>query len=133
MQPEDETVKMPKPDPKALDTFNVLVKAAPGATVKPMFGNFGAFVGGTMFAGVFGDAVFLRLPETERTRALSLKGAGFLEPMPGRPMKEYVVLPASELGDRKKAGAWLKQSLAYTATIPPKGKGKSAAGTKAKR
>jgi TfoX/Sxy family transcriptional regulator of competence genes len=124
---------MPKPDPKAVKLFEQLVAGAPGATVKPMFGNFGAFVGGTMFAGVFGDAVFLRLPEAERATALSLKGAGFLEPMPGRPMKEYVVLPASELGDKKKAGAWLKKSLAYTATIPPKGKGKTAAGKTSRR
>lgn len=116
---------MPKPDPKALKTFRALVDGAPGATVKPMFGNFGAFAHGQMFAGVFGAAVFVRLGETDRVAALKLPGADLFAPMKGRPMKEYVVLPASELVDSKKSKIWVNRSLNYVLTMPPKKGGRA--------
>ena len=111
---------MPKPDPKAVKTFEALVAHAPGATVKPMFGNFAAFKDGTMFAGVFGKDVFVRLGEVDRATAAALPGAKLFEPMKGRPMREYVCLPSSVLADRTKAGAWVARSLTYAASIPPK-------------
>jgi TfoX/Sxy family transcriptional regulator of competence genes len=113
---------MPKPDPKAVKTFEALVAHAPGATLKPMFGNFGAFTNGHMFAGVFGTAVFVRLNETDRAAALKLPGADLFAPMKGRPMKEYVVLPAAELADKSKSKSWVSRSVKYVNTIPPKGK-----------
>src|SRR5213594_446491 len=111
---------MPTPDPKALETFSGLVKAAPGVTVKPMFGNFGAFTRGKMFMGVFGDAVFVKLSPDDHAAAMALPGAGPFEPMKGRAMKEYVVLPPSVLADKKKAKAWVEKSLAYVRTGPVK-------------
>jgi len=118
-------MKMPKPDPKALELFNAIIKGAPGVLVKPMFGNFGAFAGGTMFAGVFGDAVFVRLSEADRAAALRLPGAGLFEPMSGRPMKEYVVLPPAVFKDPKKAKTWVQKSMDYASTVVPKGGSKS--------
>lgn len=120
---------MPKPDPKALKAFQALVANAPGVTVKPMFGNFGAFSNGQMFAGVFGDAVFVRLAEDDRAAALALPGAKLFEPMRGRPMKEYVILPPAFLGNKKKAHDFVRMSLGYVAKLPPK----QAANRRAKR
>jgi hypothetical protein len=48
-----------------------------------------------MFAGTFQDAIIVRLGEDDRVALLKLKGAARFEPMQGRPMKEYVVVPAS--------------------------------------
>jgi TfoX/Sxy family transcriptional regulator of competence genes len=118
-------VPMPKPDPKAIKTFEALVAHAPGATVKPMFGNFGAFANGQMFAGVFGTAVFVRLNEQDRAAALKLEGADLFAPMKGRPMREYVVLPPPELADKKKSKAWVSRSLEYVAAMPAKKAGKA--------
>jgi TfoX/Sxy family transcriptional regulator of competence genes len=117
---------MPKPDPKALKAFEALVKDAPGARVKPMFGNFGAFANGQMFAGVFGAAVLVRLSEQDRAEALKLQGAELFAPMKGRPMKEYVVLPPGVLADKAKSKAWVSKSVQYVAAMPAKkaGKGK---------
>ncbi len=125
-------VSMPKPTPKALKAFEALVAEAPGATVKPMFGNFGAFANGQMFAGVFGDVVFVRLPERDRAAALKLPGADSFAPMKGRPMKEYVVLPGPELADKKKSKVWVSRSLDFVMAMPAKGaakkRGKARAG-----
>ena len=124
---------MPRPDPKALKTFEALVAHAPGATVKPMFGNFGAFTNGQMFAGVFGTAVFVRLSEADRASALKLPDASLFAPMKGRPMKEYVVLPPGEFADKKKSKAWVAKSLEYVGSMPltgPRKKGGKARSTR---
>lgn len=111
---------MPKPDPEAKRAFEALVAFAPGATVKPMFGNFAAFKGGLMFAGVFGDQVFVRLSEADRQAAMDQLRVKLFEPMKGRPMKEYVCLPAAVLADTKMSRAWVAKSLKYVGTLPPK-------------
>ena len=59
-----------------------------------MFGQLSAFVNGNMFMGIFGDDVILRLPEAERNEVIGAGGGPF-EPMAGRPMKEYVMLPTA--------------------------------------
>lgn len=112
---------MPKPEPKALKAFEALVEAAPGATVKAMFGNFGAFANGQMFAGVFGASVFVRLEGADRALALKLPGAKLFEPMPGRPMREYVALPPAALAKDKGAQLWGARAMAFVMGMPQKG------------
>ena len=58
-----------------------------------MFGNVAGFVNGHMFSCLFSDDFCVRLPEAERAEPLSVDGTSVLVPMPGRPMKEYVVVP----------------------------------------
>jgi len=53
-----------------------------------MFGNISAFVNGNMFAGLFGNDLFVRLSKESRKELLEKQGASLLEPMKGRPMKE---------------------------------------------
>jgi TfoX/Sxy family transcriptional regulator of competence genes len=86
---------------------------------RPMFGCPAYFTGGNMFAGVWQDTVMLRLPEDQRLLAHAA-GAGPFEPMPGRPMKEYVALPASMVEDPAKAAEWVGRAAAYAASRPPK-------------
>ena len=56
---------MPRPSEQAKAAFSALVPAEPEVTLKPMFGNLSAFVNGNMFAGLFGEDLFVRLPEPE--------------------------------------------------------------------
>ena len=56
---------MPRPSPAALAAFQALVPEAAGVTTRPMFGNQAAFLNGNMFAGLFGDALFVRLDAEE--------------------------------------------------------------------
>jgi TfoX/Sxy family transcriptional regulator of competence genes len=88
---------------------------------RPMFGCPAYFTGGNMFAGVWQDSVMLRLPEDQRERARAA-GATAFEPMPGRPMKEYVALPASMAEDPATAADWVGRAAAYAASLPPKQK-----------
>lgn len=88
-----------------------------------MFGNIAAFVNGNMFAGVFGPALFVRLPEEERAEAIDA-GAVEFTPMPGRPMKEYVSLPRTWGIESDQAGAWVERSLSWAAQLPPKTPGR---------
>jgi TfoX/Sxy family transcriptional regulator of competence genes len=88
---------------------------------RPMFGGLAYFVNGNMFAGLHQDLFFLRLPEADR-RALGTRGGKPLEPMPGRPMREYVVLPETLLKRRPALTKWLAQAHDYAKGLPAKPK-----------
>ena len=90
-----------------------------------MFGGVGYFVNGNMFAGVFADSMFLRLPVDERL-AFAKFGARPFEPLPGRVMREYVVIPPGTLKSKTRLNQWIEKSFAYAAALPPKGKKKMA-------
>ena len=42
--------------------------------------------------------------------------------MPGRPMREYLVMPATIAGDPTAVEPWLGRALAYVEQLPPKKK-----------
>jgi TfoX/Sxy family transcriptional regulator of competence genes len=112
-------VKLPRADTEATNRFETLLPTGPGVEVRRMFGNPSAFVHRQLFFGVFGEDLFVRLGPQDRERLLALGGRPFA-PMEGRPMAEYVVLPASIAGDRKAAAGWLARSLAFARALPPK-------------
>jgi TfoX/Sxy family transcriptional regulator of competence genes len=89
----------------------------------PMFGYPAYFINKNMFAGLFQDKLFLRLsPEQVTTLRKSLPAIVNLEPMPGRPMKEYWVLPEELYNDAKKIQKALKEASEHCAKLPPKAK-----------
>jgi TfoX/Sxy family transcriptional regulator of competence genes len=113
-------MKMPRAGPEAVARFQVLLPTGSGITVRTMFGQPAAFVTGNMFLGVFGDAVFLRLSEEDRAAGLLLEGSRLFEQMPGRPMREYVVLPTALLADAARARPWVDRALRYARGLGPK-------------
>jgi TfoX/Sxy family transcriptional regulator of competence genes len=100
--------------------FRTVVPDDARVTVRPMFGSVAAFAGGQMFMCLFGDELFFRLGEPERVELLAA-GGGPLEPMPGRPMREYVALPDWQ-GHRATAHEWAGRSLSYALSLGPKKK-----------
>ena len=118
-------MKFPTADPMAVARFERLVPRASGVKVRPMFGHPAAFVAGRLFLGVFGDSVFVRLSERDRPAGLRLRGARPFEPMPGRPMREYVVLPPDVAEDRAIAAPWVDRALRYVRGLGPKAAGRS--------
>ena len=110
---------MPKPSEKARAAFTRLVPDKPAVTLRPMFGNISAFVNGNMFAGLFGDDLFVRLADEESKAVRKLGGRDF-EVMPGRAMSGYVVVPRTWLSKPEAALAWVEQSLAFTSKMPAK-------------
>jgi TfoX/Sxy family transcriptional regulator of competence genes len=85
-----------------------------------MFGNISAFVNGNMFSRLFGNDIFVRLSDKNRQELLEEKGASLLEPMNGKPMKEYVVVPSAWKNKPETIRLWLSRSLDWTSTLSPK-------------
>jgi len=83
-----------------------------------------------MFAGLFQDSVILRLSAGDRG---SLPGATPFEPMPGGPMREYVVAPASVVDSTKQLRTWLERARSFAASLPPKERARKAAKAAATR
>lgn len=75
-----------------------------------------------MFAGLHQEDMILRLPDGQRKELLKVKGARVFEPMPGRPMREYVAVPPSLLADQDALVGWMAKSLEYARTPPAKAK-----------
>ena len=74
---------------------------------------------GNLVRGLHEDSLILRLAEPDRAEFLSRYGAALFEPMPGRPMKEYVVVPPAMV-DSGEVGDWVRRSLTYAGQLPPK-------------
>src|SRR5262249_43711000 len=89
-----EMPKWTKAPESLMVTFSNAVERLPTLEARKMFGYPAAFVNGNMFAGLFQSSMIVRLSEDDRRRS----GAPAFEPMPGRPMREYVVVPKDVLG-----------------------------------
>lgn len=110
---------MPKPTDDLKDAFRDLVPAAEGVGIKPMFGNLAAFVNGNMFAGLFGEKLFVRVAGADRDRLIAAGGDDFA-PMAGRPMKGYVTVPGGWRADQQGTSSWVELALTNTSAMPPK-------------
>jgi len=113
-------MKIPKMDPKVKEKLEAALPSE-GATLRPMFGNVAAFVNGNMFAGVMGDAIFVRLGKEDRTEA-ERGGAKPFEPMPGRPMKDYLEIPNTWVNDPAALRKWVSKAHRHTGSLPAKSK-----------
>ena len=111
---------MPRPSEESKAFFQSMLPLDDRVVAKPMFGNMAGFVNGNMFTGLFGDDLFVRLAEADRQELLREEGASKLEPMPGRPMVEYVVLPSAWRQEPDRVRTWVERSLAWAARMPEK-------------
>jgi hypothetical protein len=86
---------MPKVGPKTVERFDRLAETfvARGVTRSQMFGMPVLKAGDKVFAGTFGDAMTFKLGPNDLERARTLTGVESFEPMKGRPMKEWVLVP----------------------------------------
>lgn len=112
-------MNIPRSDEKSKEVFRSFLPNDLRVTVRPMFGNQSAFVNGNMFFGVFGNDLFVRLSEVHREELLK-KGASLLEPMKGKPMREYVVIPRAWRTEPEKIQLWIARSLDWTGKMPVK-------------
>jgi hypothetical protein len=110
-------MQIPKPTTADKQNFEALVPGRPEVTIKPMFGNLGAFVNGNMFMGLFGSSVGVKLPHSECAALLAVEGSGPFGPS-DRPMGGYVSLPPEWSG--AEAQPWVTKALEYVAGLPPK-------------
>ena len=115
-------MKWRKPSEDLVKAFDVALPRTALVERRKMFGFPSAFVRGNMFAGIFQDSVMVRLSEAER-KSLIRKGWSQFEPMPGRPMKEYLSVPGSIVAAPSQLREWLKNAFDYASSLEPKVKG----------
>jgi TfoX/Sxy family transcriptional regulator of competence genes len=88
---------------------------------RPMFGCPAWFADDRMFAGVYGDDLFVRTSPADREDLLArYPGSRAFEPMPGRRMKDYLVLPEEARADREILVRILERSFETAKALPPK-------------
>jgi TfoX/Sxy family transcriptional regulator of competence genes len=119
-------VEIPKPTEQDKEFFRSLIPDDPEVEIKPMFGNLGAFVHGNMFAGLFGEAVGVRLDDTGLAELAAVGGAGPFGPAE-RPMGGYVSLPGAWRDAPDLAASWVERAFAHVGSLPPKVKKAKAA------
>lgn len=90
---------------------------------RPMFGYPAYFINRNMFIGLFQDQLFVRLSEEHRASLMkkhpSIRN---LEPMPGRPMKAYFVLPRDLYANARSLKEIIMTSAEHTRQMEPKKK-----------
>ncbi len=116
--------KIPRPDENTKEFFKSILPDDHRVAVRPMFGNLAGFVNGNMFMGLYGDDLFVRLPDENRQELLKKKGASVFEPMKGRPMKEYVLIPKVWRNQPDIVRSWVSRSLEWASKLPQKKKTK---------
>ena len=109
-----------KSPPALVERFRQALASYPEAQVRVVFGCPCAFIRGNMVTGLFGDEWFIRLSPEQRPGLLKLKGAHPFEPMPGRPMREHVVLPAGIVGSPAKLRAYVEKAVVHGRSLPPR-------------
>ena len=109
--------KFTKTPPEIVAAFDAASPPRKGIERKTMFSYPALFVNGNMFAFTFGPKIAVRADEATRANMKRF------EPMPGRPMGEYVEVPAKDMrGAALKK--WMASGLAYAESLPPKAKTK---------
>jgi hypothetical protein len=110
--------------PELVARFGELAALAPGADVREVFGHPSCVLRGNMFMGLYEGSLLLRLAEPDRTEFLRRYGGVLFEPLPGRSMKEFVVVP-STLAGTGEIEDWVRRSFAYAEQLPPRDDGKT--------
>jgi hypothetical protein len=108
-----------KSPPELVERFTTVMDRYPDAARRKMFGYPAAFVGGNMATGLFAEHWVVRLPDEEIAEA-KVAGAGNFEPMPGKPMKAFVVIPSADVSDDAAIARWVERGLAHAASMPAK-------------
>ena len=106
---------MEKASAQLVARFDELVDVVAEADRKLVFGSPTCLVGGNMFFGVHATGLFVKLSPAEAEELLAAGGVPF-EPMPGRTMGGFYVLPQT-LPDQEQ---WVRRSFDYACTLPPK-------------
>lgn len=109
--------KVPKQNEKLLES---LMASVANAERRKMFGCPVYFVNGNMLAGAHQDDIFLRLPEPDQAEIFKFPEVTNFTPMPGRMMREYIVIPASIYDQPDEFNKWLNKAVTYVAALPAK-------------
>jgi TfoX/Sxy family transcriptional regulator of competence genes len=109
--------------PEEHKTFLEKAMAGINCEKRLMFGYPAFFINKNMFSGLFQRSIFLRLaPGQIPSLKKKHPSLSALEPMAGRPMKDYFVVPEALYKDEKAFKKISEDAAEYALTLPPKKK-----------
>ena len=111
-----------KSPPALIEAFDAALPRDPRVERRSMFGYPCAFGAGQMFTGLHEARMIVRLDDRGRTELLAIPGAEPFEPLPGRLMKEYVVVPPRIVESGLALREWVDRAFAYALSLPPREK-----------
>ena len=86
---------------------------------KKMFGGVGFLIHGNMACGVNKDNLIVRV-DPEKHSALLKKPHAKSFDLTGKPMKGWLLVEADGCKTAKQLNAWIKESIEFALTLPPK-------------
>jgi hypothetical protein len=113
-------MQMPKSPPALIERFDAVAADFPEATRRLTFGYPCLYVGGNMVTGLFGESWHVRVGNDDTEELLRLPGARPFEPMPGRPMTGFTLLPEAIVDDDAAVREWVGRAIAHVSTMPVK-------------
>ncbi len=87
---------------------------------RKMFGYPCAFLNGHLFVGLHQENMVLKLNDDDREEFFKTYRTRPFEPMAGRIMREYAIVPEKVIASDKLIKEWLQRSMAYVKSLPPK-------------
>ncbi len=109
-----------KSPPGLIEKFTRVMERFKDANPRKMFGYPSCFVQDRMCTGLHQENWIIRLREEDRLEIFMEHQTTPFEPMKGRIMKEYVILPEEILADEKLLLSWIERSIQYVKSLPPK-------------
>ena len=103
-----------------VDLFSRIVPAGPDVQHRQMFGYPAAFVNGNLFAGLFKQHLMIRLAAHDEAAFLQRPNSAPFSPMPGRPIKGYVMFSDPLTENEDDLRDWLRRALDSIAKLPAK-------------
>jgi TfoX/Sxy family transcriptional regulator of competence genes len=107
--------KFTKTPPEVVAAFDAASPSRGDIERKTMFSYPALFVKGNMFAFTFGPKIAVRADAATRAKHKRF------EPMPGRPMGEYVEVPSKDMNGAA-LKKWMASALSYADALPAKAK-----------
>jgi DNA transformation protein and related proteins len=100
-------------DPAFRDSVLERLDSLEGISSRPMFGGYGVFAEGDMFALISGAALFFKVDDSNRA-LYEEAGSKQHAPIP------YYLVPAEVMEDQDKLEDWAKTSIAIARATPKK-------------
>ncbi len=114
------TGKWQKSSPELAARFEAALPTDARAERRKMFGYPCSFANGHLYAGLHQQNVIVRLGGDVRARFEAAHGKRPFEPMPGRSMKDFVVLTDADAADAARMRPWISEAFAQALALAPK-------------
>lgn len=98
-------------DRPVADRVHSALAGTPGVTGKPLFGGYGVFRNGVMFAGVWRSSLLVKLYAGAADALLEPHTTGFDPMNTGRPMSGWVVVAPPGFAAEEQLADWLTRAV----------------------